>query len=104
MVEYGEQGRAVSVRPLALEDQLATLQQGVAEVRATQQQLVESLNALCQEQAAQRDLLTKLERELRRGRWWRWFWIWVRLLIWAALIGAVLYYFADWEALFQIFV
>ena len=73
----------------ALEEQLATLQ-------VTNARLVEEVTALRQDQGQQRDLLAKIERELRRARRWRLIGALLRWLIVLAFLAAIFYFFGDW--------
>jgi hypothetical protein len=74
----------------AVEQRLAAVQEALAAVQTTQQRLVEQTG--------------KVENELRRARWWRWFWLVIRLLVVLVIAGVLAYFFVDWRDVLQFFV
>ena len=90
-------------RLTAIEGRLQTLQESIASLQTLNQRLLQEFDAFKQGQVVQVEAVSKLEKEVRRGRWLRRFWLLVRLLFWLVLIGAVLYYFSDWINFSQFF-
>jgi hypothetical protein len=109
-----EQDQPAPVRPPdalarleAIERRLQALHESVVALEATNHQLVEELAMLRQGQSSHSEAVTKLEREVRRGRWLRRLGALFRLLIWLAILGALLYFLGDWvnwQGFFQLFV
>jgi hypothetical protein len=80
----------INARLAAVEQRLATMHETLISLQATNQRLVEQTS--------------KLESEMRRARWWRWFWTTIRWLIVLGIIAALIYYFEAWQNLLQFFV
>ncbi|RIK39273.1 MAG: hypothetical protein DCC55_18570 [Chloroflexi bacterium] len=85
----------------AIEERLAAIDEHLAAVCAANQQLLEQVEALREGQLRHGAAVDKLEREMRRGRWLRWIGNAIRLLIWLAIIGALLYLFFEWQDYLQ---
>jgi hypothetical protein len=85
----------------AIEERLVAIDEHLAAVGVSNQQLLEQVEALRQGQLRHDAAVEKLEREVRRGRWLRWIGNTIRLLIWLAIIGALLYLFYEWQDYLQ---
>lgn len=94
-------------RLAAIERRLQDLHESIVALEITNQRLADELATLRQGQSTHSEAVTKLEREVRRGRWLRRLGTLFRLLIWLALLGALLYFLGDWidwQSFFQLFV
>jgi hypothetical protein len=85
----------------AIEERLVAIDEHLAAVSVSNQQLLEQVEALRQGQLRHDAAVEKLEREVRRGRWLRWVGNTIRLLVWLAIIGALLYLFYEWQDYLQ---
>lgn len=85
----------------AIEERLAAIDEHLAAVCASNQQLLEQVEALRQGQLLHGAAVEKLEREVRRGRWLRWIGNTIRLLVWLTIIGVLLYLFFEWQDYLQ---
>ena len=80
------------------------LHERLTALQAVNQQLVDELVLLRQGQATHGEAVGKLEREVRRGRWWRRISAAIRWLIFLAILGALIYFLADWRSWLQLLV
>jgi hypothetical protein len=90
-----------------IEQRLQGLHEGLLALQAINQRLVEEVATLRQGQSSHGEAVTRLEREVRRGRWLRRVGAIIRLLILLGIIAGVLYYLGDWinwQNFFQLFV
>ncbi len=87
----------VEARLLAIEEKLATL-------TTVNQRLAEEIATLRQGLGIHAEAVTKLERGARHDRWWRRFWLVVRLLVFLALLAALAYFLLDWQSVWLMFV
>lgn len=88
-------------RLAAIEDRLIAIDEQLAAVSAGNQQLLAQIEGLRQGQLLYGAAFEKLEREVRRGRWLRWIGNTIRLLVWLAIIAALLYLFYEWQDYLQ---
>lgn len=91
-------------QPSTLEARLLAVEDGLTQLTAVNQRLVEEIATLRQEFSTHVEAVTKLERGVRYDRWWRRFWLVVRLLIFLTILGAVAYLLLDWQSVWLLFV
>ena len=99
--------QAIESTPQSLAEltaQFRTLQSKLSAVHTQQQDLYQELQAIKAGQIVQTEKIEQIRLELLRGRWWRRFGAGIRFLIIAAVIGAVLYFVVNWQALLLWFV
>lgn len=84
--------------------QVNALQTTLNALQIRQQDVWQELQALKAAQLTQMEKIEQIRLEVLRGRWWRRFGAGVRFLMIVAVIGAVLYFALDWQALLQWFV
>lgn len=83
---------------------LQALQQSVATLHGLEQTLLHEIRAIKAAQTEQANKLEQVAKAIARGRWWRRLTLALRLLVIGGIVAAVLYFLADWQALFQFFV